>query len=39
LNGIINPVFNRIVETIVIKEEIMEAKKYAKEATKMKMIS
>jgi len=33
LNEIINPGFNRIMETIVSEEEIMEAKKYAKEAT------
>ena len=35
LSGIINPVFDRIMETIVSKEEIMEAKKYAKEATQI----
>jgi hypothetical protein len=33
LNGIVNPVFDRIMETIVIPEEVLEAKKYAKEAT------
>lgn len=33
LNGIVNPVFDRIMETIVSKEEVLEAKKYAKEVT------
>jgi len=33
LNEIINPVFNRIMETIVSEEGIRNAKKYAKEAT------
>jgi hypothetical protein len=36
LNGIINPVFDRIMGTIVSKQEIIEAKKYAKEATQPK---
>ena len=33
LNGIINPIFDGIMETIVSNEEILEAKKYAREAT------
>ena len=33
LNGIINPVFDSIMETIVSEEEVLEAKKHAKEAT------
>jgi len=33
LNGIINPIFDGIMETIVSKEEIMAAKEYAREAT------
>jgi hypothetical protein len=33
LNGIVNPVFDWILETIVSEEEVMEAKIHAKEAT------
>ncbi len=33
LNGIINPVFDWILETIVSEEEVMEAKIHANEAT------
>jgi hypothetical protein len=33
LNGIINPVFDRIIETIVSEQEVLEAKKHAREAT------
>lgn len=33
LNGIINPVFDWILETIVSEKEVLEAKKHAKEAT------
>jgi hypothetical protein len=33
LNGIINPIFDGIMETIVSKEEILEAKQYAREVT------
>jgi hypothetical protein len=33
LNGIVNPIFDHILETIVSKEEVLEAKKHAKEAT------
>ncbi len=33
LNGIINPVFDHILETIVTREEVLEAKRYAREAT------
>jgi len=33
LNGIVNPLFDRIMETIVSREEVLEAKKHAKEAT------
>ena len=33
LNGIVNPVFDGIMETIVSRDEILEAKTYAREAT------
>ena len=33
LNGIVNPVFDHILETIVSKEEVLEAKRHAKGAT------
>ena len=33
LNDRINPVFNRILETLVTQEEIQEAKRYARQAT------
>jgi hypothetical protein len=33
INRIVNPIFDGIMETIVPKEEIIEVKKYAREAT------
>ncbi len=32
INRIVNPIFDGIMETIVCKEEIIEVKKYAREA-------